>query len=203
MADPSFAMQPASNGIVDEILKASGVPEGVPLIGVSLRPWRDQVRWLPEITRGLDAAAAQIGGALVFLPMQREQDFGVSVQVASRMSAPAVVVASRMSPPQTLAACGKMSLMVGMRLHALIFSASTAVPFVSISYDPKIDAFVDAMDQDEPLKLDWLTSADISSRVISAWERRDELVTKACDRMRLMRALALHNAELACELLSD
>lgn len=200
-ADPSFAMQPTEDGVVDEILRASGVPEGVPLIGVSLRPWRDQVRWMPEITRGLDAAAAQIGGALVFLPMQREQDFGISVQVASQMTAPAVVVASRMSPPQMLAACSKMDMLVGMRLHALIFSATMGVPFVSISYDPKIDAFVSAVDQEEPLTIDWLTANDVTSRVINVWERREELSESVKRCIAPMRAKAMKNAELACELI--
>ena len=33
------------------------------------------------------------------------------------------------------------SLLIGMRLHALILSAVANIPMVGISYDPKIDSF--------------------------------------------------------------
>ncbi len=37
--------------------------------------------------------------------------------------------------------------MIGMRLHALIFAATVNTPMIGISYDPKIDSFLDIVNQ--------------------------------------------------------
>lgn len=200
-ADPSFAAEPAPAEEAEEVLRTAGAPEGAPLIGVSLRPWRDQARWLPSLARGLDSAAERVGASLVFLPMQHEQDLGMSVQVASQMTASAVVVAGQLGPAQALAVTGRMSLVVGMRLHALIFAACMGVPFVGVSYDPKVDAFARAAGQDEALKLGDLDAADVAARVTQDWERRAEFASRAKEHVQRLRAAASANAEMACELI--
>ena len=45
------------------------------------------------------------------------------------------------------AAHARVPLAVGMRLHMLIFAAAAKTPMIGISYDPKIDAFLDYMGQ--------------------------------------------------------
>lgn len=202
-ADPAFAMKPASDAEASEILKATGAPEGVPLIGVSLRPWKDDLQWLPAVSQGLDAAAKKIGAALVFLPMQRDQDTGICVQMASQMSAQSYVISGQHRPDQVMSIINKMSFVVGMRLHALIFSAAAGVPFLSISYDPKVEAFNAVAGQDDPLKMEGLTAQDVTSRLLDAWDRKTEFADRIAARLPKLKAAALENAELACGLISS
>ena len=200
-ADPSFAVEPEPAEKADESLSAAGAPADVPLVGVSLRPWRDQLHWLPALARGLDSAADRIGAALVFLPMQLDQDLGMSVQMASEMRSRSVVVAERLSPARALAVMGRMSLVVGMRLHALIFAGSMGVPFAGIAYDPKVESFVRSAIREEPLTLDGLDAARAAAWVIEAWEKRGQLADRLAAAIPPIKAAALENASLACALI--
>lgn len=200
-ADPSFAIQPVSSDEAVEILKASGVKTEMPLIGISMRPWKDQLQWLPSIATGLEVAAKKIGAALVFLPMQLDQDRGLSVQLASQMNVPAAVVAAKLSPSQMLAVVGQMSLVVGMRLHALMFAASMGVPMMGIAYDPKVESFLHVMKQKDILSIDDLTATDLEGRILDVWEHRDIMVKEAVVEVEKLRTAALENADLACSLI--
>ena len=46
------------------------------------------------------------------------------------------------TPDQTDCTLKDCDLVLGMRLHALIFAATAGVPAVAVSYDPKVDELV-------------------------------------------------------------
>lgn len=91
-------------------------------------------------------------------------------------------------------------LTVAMRLHALIFSARCATPFVALSYDPKVDALARAAGQEDVLLS--ATSATPESLRAALQRARD---TAPARRERLHafaqteRARAQRPAELAGE----
>jgi len=196
-ADPSFVIEPAEPQQVDDILVASGVETGMPLICVAVRRWKNELVWLPSLVKGLDAAASSIGAGVVFLPMQMDQDLGVSIQIASEMSSPAWVVKSRLSPKQAVALVGRMSLVLGMRLHSLMFASAVGVPFVAISYDPKVIAFSKAVSGMQPLALEILTAEGLTENMLKAWEDRETLSTHLRSAATEMKKAALMNVDFA------
>ncbi|MBD8519532.1 polysaccharide pyruvyl transferase CsaB [Lysinibacillus fusiformis] len=115
-------------------------------ISVSVRDWPSTIAYKEKIAHSLDQLVRQ-GEQIVFLPMHGEHDFKTSQEVAALMQEKSLIAPSDLSIEEKIAVIGQSQLLIGMRLHSLIFSAIYATPFIAISYDPKIDAFADIVDQ--------------------------------------------------------
>lgn len=200
-ADPSFAVEPASEDVASAALAAAGAEKGMDLLGVSLRPWAEQVRWLPDLASGIRDAAVQLELQPVFLPMQPALDRDISLSAAETVRMRSAIVRESNSPAVAKAITAKLGMIVSMRLHALIFAASMGVPGVAICYDPKVREFARAVGMTS-LDVQTLTSKDVRAAIVDCWERRQELGELAGRRAAEMRKLSLKSADIACELLS-
>ncbi|MGV3720540.1 MAG: polysaccharide pyruvyl transferase CsaB [Actinomycetota bacterium] len=132
-ADPVFALEPK----VTEKVTAAALNR--PVIGVSLRPWEGVDQLIGPLAEALGAFEGR--AELQAWPLQPSHDLPVCEALAARF--PAVkVMRENLSPAEWMALAGWTDVVVGMRLHSLIFAAARAVPAVGISYDPKVDALL-------------------------------------------------------------
>ncbi|WP_245831876.1 polysaccharide pyruvyl transferase CsaB [Oceanobacillus senegalensis] len=122
------------------------LPDGQPYITVSVRNWETDKPYKRKIAASLDLLA-QAGYAIVFVPMHGEQDEQASQETAAMMKEESFMAPGDLSPEEKVTVIGESKLLIGMRLHALIFSAISYTPFVAISYDPKITSFAAMCDQ--------------------------------------------------------
>lgn len=150
-ADPALLLEPASPRRVGEILAAEGLsgeigrlegpsgrhPDSGPLVAVCLRPWPGAP--LPAVQAALARFAEAEKARYVFVPFQADRDLPVSRQVAQGL--PARVLERPLSPAEILGVLGCMDMVLGMRLHSLIFAASRGIPLLGLSYDPKVERF--------------------------------------------------------------
>lgn len=110
------------------------------VLTVSVRDWPSDVDFKSKIAKALDLVV-ESGIHVVFVPMHGEHDDVTSREVAKMMTGKAYISPYGDSIEEKIALIGQSDLLVGMRLHALIFAAVTNTPFIALSYDPKIDAF--------------------------------------------------------------
>ena len=68
-------------------------------------------------------------------------------KVINYMTEKSSVVFRICQPNEMLAIIANLDLLIGMRLHSLIFAAQNAVPMLGLSYDPKVAAFMKSIDQ--------------------------------------------------------
>lgn len=115
-------------------------------VSVSVRDWPSSVPFMEKIADGLDQLAAS-GVKIVFVPMHGEHDAKASASVAGLMKEASVIAPADLSIEEKIAVIGESGLLIGLRLHSLIFAAIQYTPFIALSYDPKIDAFADIVSQ--------------------------------------------------------
>lgn len=160
MPDLAFMLEPGSAEDAERRLEAVGVDLARPKLGVTLRPWRfpghddPQAAWrnyLGAVTEALNHALSK-GWQIVFLPQSlgphdHEDDRIAIRQVMERLPAEQRKFADGDWLPADLAAMyGQMDLMLGTRMHSVIFGLVSGVPALAISYQgPKATGIMQAV----------------------------------------------------------
>lgn len=120
----------------------------LPVVGISVRFWDQGRRELNAIAEGLAALAKKRPVHFRFLPFHRPGDEEASRYIAERMGditsygGQISFFLEEEQPQDMLREVDQCDLILGMRLHSLIYAANRAVPLIGISYDPKIDHFL-------------------------------------------------------------
>lgn len=116
------------------------------VIAVSVRDWPSEYDYETELMIALDEIAAN-NNHIVFLPMHGENDEKTSKRIAEHMQQKSWIAPYDLTIEEKIGLIKQSQLVIGMRLHALIFAALVHTPFLALSYDPKIDAFAKLCDQ--------------------------------------------------------
>jgi len=206
-ADPALALDLKPVEEVDSLLVNEGVDKSGPLVGISVRKFPGRPKYRSEkyeevIALTADYLQEKYGVKPVFIPMQYD-DLSVIDGVIAKMKTKGYVIRNRYSVAQTIGIIGKMEMVIGMRLHALIFAAGQSIPIVGLVYDPKIEGFLEYVNQASAgsvKELDFYRLRDISERV---WNNRNEIREKLKDDVAMLKERALRNASIAIDLIEN
>jgi len=99
----------------------------------------------------------------------------------------AKVVRRTLLPSEAMAVLGHMEVVLGLRLHSLIFAAAQGVPIISIDYDSKIRGFMELAGVEDYLYLPSVPPRAIIEGLERALDEAGglkSLLSLSCTRMR-------------------
>ncbi|HWR42457.1 polysaccharide pyruvyl transferase CsaB [Sporomusa sp.] len=200
-ADPVLAMHQVDKQIGRSILKKHEQEGVAPLIGISVREWKDWSHFKHVLAHAADLMIEELGARVVFIPMQWPDDLSVSKKIASRMKNKSGVLPGEYTTSELLSLVGNLDLLIGIRLHALIFAAVMHVPMAGISYDPKIDRFLETIGERHVGTLKTINADSLMARIRELWDERKQPNRERVEHINILRNKAFQNAELALSLI--
>jgi polysaccharide pyruvyl transferase CsaB len=201
-ADPALLL--AAQPFPPDLLLHDCLTEGRPLVGMSVRePGRaasdlDEDGYHTLLAQAADYVVHRFGADVVFLPTQRD-DVRHAHGVASQMVAAehAHVLNRLLEPGQMLGLVGHLDLVIGMRLHVLIFAALSDTPFLPLPYAGKVADFVAAVGVPAPAPVRRESTGPLLAAIDRTWDMREEQRRLLRERVPALRERARRTLELA------
>ena len=184
-ADPTVNLGRASEAKVRGVFLAENIPAEEKKIGFCLRNWKTPLNE-EAVIAAAEYAYNKYGLTPVFVPIETPRDAELGQKICDRLNVPGYACQNRYTVEELIGMLGSMELVVGMRLHSLIFATAGGTPVVGISYDVKVDSFIKDIGSKYCIPMDELT-ADGLIRYIDAVmaqpERRAEEAQKRLQAM--------------------
>ena len=194
-ADPALTLKPSSSRQIDRILAAEGIPTDGNYLCLSMRPWDGFELIAGDIARCADYAYETYGMQTVLLPIEVPRDLSASEQIASRMQHKPYIIRTRYTASETIGLMSRMRAVMAMRLHALVFAATTGIPIAGIAYDKKVGGFMEYLGQSLYTTIEETTYDKLCAFVdVMAAMPHDALNANA-DRLRALEAINVTEAD--------
>ena len=214
-ADPALTLAPAENGRIDYILEKNGIKDIGNCFAVSLRKWdtlrssdggRSGEEFENVMARAISEIVKRTGKTPIFIPVQRVYDDEICRRVAEKArnfaggEMPEFKVLSELTASEVVAMLGRMSFVIGMRLHMIIYATAAEIPAIGLSYDPKVKAFVEYSEQYACFDANTVQAYEIMGATTELLEKRGEITERVHKRAEMLAELAEEDAKTAVRL---
>ncbi len=143
-ADPAFLLEPAADEWLRHIMKREGI-KGKFFVasikdGNNFDGSATDEAAIDIFAREIGAAADKYGMTPIFVPMYPSRDDDITELLLKKCGRGKIL--RGLTASELLGLLKRAEFVIGTRLHMLIFAASAGVPMLGISYDPKINGFM-------------------------------------------------------------
>ncbi|MBQ7901643.1 MAG: polysaccharide pyruvyl transferase CsaB [Clostridia bacterium] len=203
-ADPAFTLNADVSLSGKYFTNLVGVPEGTRLCVVSIREWKkSSTDFVGEMAKLCDFMVERHVISPLFVPMQYPADMEISKKVMNRMKNAAYVINRELSVPEMFSVLSEAEVIIGMRLHSLIYATTLGIPAMALVYDPKISAFMESLNQPDCVNVENLKFENASKVLTQIINEREERKIQLRRTNAILRKTAQENATYAIKLLDS
>ena len=200
-SDPSVSIIPSPDERVDEILDIEAIPKKSYFI-VSLREWKNY-NIASEVSSICDYICDKYGLTPVFVPMQMPQDIEICEKCIMGMKNRGYIIKNRYSFNDIMALSAGSSLVIGMRLHILMYGANMSVPVIGLVYDPKVEAYLSYLNQKYNVDIRVMSKEKVCFMVDDIFKNYQEITDELGTRIAELKELSLENGRIAAKLIKE
>lgn len=200
-ADPALGLEPAALEVIDSIFSKEGINSDKPMIGFFIRKWEGYDRYSRILAQAADYIEEKHAAKAIFIPLHFPSDLAVAEDIGAKMKNAPYILKGMYSADNMLGIIKRLQLVLGMRLHALIYAVSLSVPSIGLIYDPKVQGFLEYVDQPSAGNVTELELEKLKVLIDEVWGNRTEITRQLAAGNAVMRRKAFENAEIAVRLL--
>jgi polysaccharide pyruvyl transferase WcaK-like protein len=209
-ADAALNVSPAEGERVERIFKELGLDPKQEILGVNINSyidtWADPSRtsmgkekFLAVYAAALNQVSKKLQVPLLFVSSQH-QDVSITKELMSRVACPqgaALISNIDYNHHDFKGVLSRISLLFGMRLHAMILASSGLTPVIGLAYQPKCGYYFRTLELDDYI----MSFADYAEQnlvelMLRGWEKRPAIKEKLLERIPMLQKEAYKAAEL-------
>ncbi|NLL06470.1 MAG: polysaccharide pyruvyl transferase CsaB [Clostridiaceae bacterium] len=202
-ADPAFTIQPENAEHTNYLLLDEGIDPNASFIGISVRKWYDHDKYESTLANIADYIIETYGINILFIPMHYPGDLVIIKNIRNKMKNKSYAITKKHSVSEVLGVIGKTEMLIGMRLHALIFAASIGVPIVGIVYEPKVEGFLEYSNQASIGHVNSLEFDKAIKIIDEVWKSRERIKEDLKITTASLKESALNNANIAVDIIKN
>lgn len=202
-ADPALTIKPESDERVNELFIKEGIDPTQEFFGISVRKWFEHEKYEDIIAQLADYIVERYGIKPLFVAMHYPGDLTIIQNIISKMKNKSFVITHKPTVSEMLGIIGKTQMLIGMRLHALIFAASLGIPVIGMVYEPKVEGFMQYVNQVSAGHVNSLELEHIKKVVDEVWENRDAIKNNLEKTTGILKDKALENARIAIDMIEE
>ena len=202
-ADPVLRMPRVDTARGKDALSKAGAEKRALTVGWAIREKEPDSAFVGEIIKSIRWLKETYGAESVLIPFHYEEDLTVCREIAERLDGDAVCLQEKYLSEDMLSVIGNMDILIGVRLHSLIYAAIMGVPMLGISYDPKCTAFLRSVGLEPISTQESFTMEKFQAGFAQILEQGEDQVETVSRNVAELQSKLNANEDMICALLGE